>query len=46
MVTMTTADNVLKSYYLPAISDTLNYESNPFLAKIKQNRREGQFLKN
>ena len=36
MVTMTTADNVLKSYYLPAISDTLNYESNPFLAKIKQ----------
>ena len=36
MVTLTSADNALKSYYLGAITQQLNTEANPFLAKIKQ----------
>lgn len=36
MVTLTSADNALKSYYLGAITQQLNTEINPFLAKIKQ----------
>lgn len=36
MVTMSTAENALKSYYLDYVSDQLNYGINPFLAKIKQ----------
>ena len=36
MVTTQTADNVLKSYYLPAITDQLNMSVNPFLAQIKK----------
>lgn len=36
MVTTKTADNALKSYYLPAVSDMLNTESHPFLSRIKQ----------
>lgn len=36
MITTQTADNALKSYYLPAVTDMLNTESHPFLAKIKQ----------
>ncbi len=36
MVTTESADNVLKSYYLDAVSDTLNKSANPLLARIKQ----------
>ena len=36
MVTMSSADSALKSYYLGAVSQQLNTEVNPFLAKIKQ----------
>ena len=36
MVTTTTADNALKSYYLSAVSDALNKAANPFLARIAQ----------
>ena len=36
MVTTKTADSVLKSYYLPAISNMLNMSVNPFLAQIKK----------
>lgn len=35
MVTTQTADNVLKSYYLSAVTDQLNKSVNPFLAQIK-----------
>ena len=36
MVTLQTADNALKSFYLDAVSDALNYKVNPFLAKVQQ----------
>ncbi len=36
MVTTQTADDVLKSYYLNAVSDQLNKSANPLLARIKQ----------
>ncbi|MBD5636772.1 MAG: phage major capsid protein [Clostridia bacterium] len=36
MVTTQTADKVLKSYYLSAVTDQLNKSVNPFLAQIKQ----------
>ena len=36
MVTMQTADNALKSFYLGAVSDQLNKSVNPLLAQIKQ----------
>ena len=36
MVTMTTADNALKSFYLGVVSEQLNTSVNPLLAKIKQ----------
>ena len=36
MVTMTTADNALKSLYLGVVSEQLNTGVNPLLAKIKQ----------
>ncbi len=36
MVSLQTADNALKSFYLDAVSDTLNYKVNPFFAKVKQ----------
>ena len=36
MVTTQTADNVLKSYYLSAVTDQLNTSVNPFLAQIKK----------
>ncbi len=36
MITTASADNVLKSYYLPAITDQLDKSANPFLARIKQ----------
>ncbi len=34
MVTLSTADNALKSFYLDAVSEALNTKINPFLAKI------------
>ncbi len=36
MVTMQTADNALKSFYLGAVTDQLNTSINPLLAQIKQ----------
>ena len=36
MVTLNSADNVLKSYYLDAISETLNMKVSPVLAKIER----------
>ena len=36
MITMQTADNALKSYYLDAVTDQLNTSANPLLARIKQ----------
>lgn len=36
MVTIQTADSVLKSYYLDAVTDALNYKINPFLAQIQR----------
>lgn len=36
MVTLNNADNVLKSFYLDAVSDALNMKINPFLAKIEK----------
>jgi hypothetical protein len=36
MVTTQTADNVLKSYYLGAVSDQLNKSVNPLLAQIRR----------
>ena len=36
MVTMTSADSALKSYYLGAVSEQLNTAVNPLLAQIKQ----------
>ena len=36
MVTMETADNALKSYYLGAVTEMLNTAANPLLAQIKQ----------
>lgn len=36
MVTLQTADKALKSFYLDAVSDTLNHKVNPFLSMVKQ----------
>ena len=36
MVTTTSADGVLKSYYLDAVAEQLNKTANPFLAAIEQ----------
>ena len=36
MVTLETADNALKSFYLDAVTDSLNMKINPLLAKIKR----------
>ncbi len=36
MVTLQTADNALKSFYLDAITDSLNMKINPLLARIKR----------
>lgn len=40
MVSLSTADNALKSLYLGVISEQLNTEINPFLAKIKQTTQD------
>lgn len=39
-INLTTADNALKSYYLDAISEQLNFNLNPFLAQIKQTSKD------
>ena len=36
MVTIQTADSVLKSYYLDAVKDALNMKTNPLMAMIQQ----------
>lgn len=36
MITLTTANNALQSFYLDAVAHQLNMETNPFLAQIKQ----------
>ena len=36
MVTLQTADNALKSFYLDAVTDALNMKTNPLLAKIQR----------
>lgn len=36
MVTLQSADNALKSFYLNAITDALNMKTNPLMAKIQQ----------
>ena len=36
MVSIQTADNALKSFYLDAVAEALNYKANPFLAQIAQ----------
>lgn len=36
MITLNSADSALKSFYLDAISEALNYKANPFLAKLQQ----------
>lgn len=36
MVTLSTADNALKSVYLGVVSDQLNVKANPLLSRIKQ----------
>ncbi len=36
MITMETADNALKSFYLDAVTEALDYKTNPFLAQIQR----------
>ena len=36
MVTLQTADNALKSFYLDAVTDALDMKTNPFLAQIQR----------
>ena len=33
MITMETADNALKSFYLDAVTEALDYKTNPFLRR-------------
>ena len=40
MVTMSSADNALKSLYLGVVSEQLNTGVNPLLAKIKQTTQD------
>ena len=40
MVTLTTAQNALKSVYLNVLSEQLNINSNAFLSKIKQTSKD------
>lgn len=40
MVTMSTADNALKSFYLDAVTEALNMKVNPLLAKIKKTQAD------
>ncbi len=36
MITLQSADSVLKTFYLDAISESLNYKANPFFAKLER----------
>ena len=36
MVTLETADNALKSFYLDAVTEALDMKTNPLLAKIQR----------
>ena len=36
MITLQTADNALKTYYLDAVTDALDMKTNPFLAQIEK----------
>lgn len=40
MVTLTSADKALKTLYLGVVTEQLNTEINPFLAKIKQSEKD------
>ena len=40
MVTVTTADSALKSFYLDAVVDALNMEANPLLAQIEKSTND------
>ena len=40
MVTMTSADNALKSLYLGVVTEQINTNANPLLAKIKQSTQD------
>lgn len=40
MITVTTADSALKSFYLDAVVDALNMEANPFLAQIEKSTND------
>ena len=40
MVTVTTADSALKSFYLDAVVDALNIEANPLLAQIEKSTND------
>ncbi len=39
MITLQTADNVLKSYYLDAVTEQVNSRISPFLSKIEKNSK-------
>ena len=39
-INLTTADSALKTYYLDAITEQLNFNVNPFLAQIKQSTKD------
>ena len=36
MITLSTADNALKSFYLDAVTESLDFKANPFLSKIQR----------
>lgn len=40
MVTLNSADNALKSFYLEAITDALNMKTNPFLAMVQRTTQD------
>lgn len=40
MVTLNSADNALKSFYLDAITDALNMKANPFLAMVQRTTQD------
>ena len=39
-VNLTNADSALKTYYLDAVAEQLNYNTNPFLAVIEQSSND------
>lgn len=40
MITVSTADNILKTYYLDSLKDQLDYSINPFYAAIEKNTKD------